>query len=233
MDGSIESAAEALLQPEVVEEKDEAPAEPVTEAEDSDELDSESEEEQEEDEDDEIDDSDEDDAVQEEQAYTVKIDGEEKSVSLTELKQGYSGQQFVQKGMQDNAQMRKQTEQVYNALLESRQQVTELYQQLQNGNVTRQPVKPDLELLNTDPIGYVEANARYEHEMGAYQNEMQKNSTSPERPIPCSKYGARSSPQSGNDSTFRNHAGSQRSKQRQGNERSDVIDRQRIRLFAR
>lgn len=174
MDGSIESAAEALLQPEVVEEKDEAPAEPVTEAEDSDELDSESEEEQEEDEDDEIDDSDEDDAVQEEQAYTVKIDGEEKSVSLTELKQGYSGQQFVQKGMQDNAQMRKQTEQVYNALLESRQQVTELYQQLQNGNVTRQPVKPDLELLNTDPIGYVEANARYEHEMGAYQNEMQK-----------------------------------------------------------
>ena len=174
MDGSIESAAEALLQPEVVEEKDEAPAEPVTEAEDSDELDSEPEEDQEDDEDDEIDDSDEDDAVQETQAYTVKIDGEEKSVSLNELKQGYSGQQFVQKGMQENAQMRKQTEHVYNALLESRQQVTELYQQLQNGNVTRQPLKPDLELLNTDPIGYVEANARYEHQMGAYQNEMQK-----------------------------------------------------------
>ena len=174
MDGSIESAVEALLQPEVVEEKDEAPAEPVTEAEDSDELDSEPEEDQEDDEDDEIDDSDEDDAVQETQAYTVKIDGEEKAVSLNELKQGYSGQQFVQKGMQENAQMRKQTEHVYNALLESRQQVTELYQQLQNGNVTRQPLKPDLELLNTDPIGYVEANARYEHQMGAYQTEMQK-----------------------------------------------------------
>lgn len=174
MDGSIESAVEALLQPDPVEEKDEAPAEPVTEAEDSDELDSELEEDQEDDEDDEIDDSDEDDAVQEDRVYTVKINGEEKSVSLQELKQGFSGQQFVQKGMQDNAQMRKQTEQVYNALLESRQQVTELYQQLQNGNVTRQPLKPDLELLNTDPIGYVEANARYEHEMGAYQTEMQK-----------------------------------------------------------
>lgn len=174
MDGSIESAVEALLQPEAVEDKDEAPAEPVSETEDSDELDSESEEEQENDQDDEIDDSDDDDAVQEAQTYTVKIDGEEKSVSLTELKQGFSGQQFVQKGMQDNAQMRKQTEQVYNALLESRQQVTNLYQHLQNGNVARQPVKPDIALLDTDPIGYVEQNARFEQDMGAYQAEMQQ-----------------------------------------------------------
>jgi len=175
MDGSIESAAEALLQPAaVVEDKDEAlEAEPETETAESDEPESEPEEEQE-DLEDEIDDSDEDDAVQEEQSYTVKINGEEKAVSLQELKQGYSGQQFVQKGMQENAQARKQTEQVYNALLESRQQVTDLYQHLQNGNVARQPVKPDIALLDTDPIGYVEQNARYEQDMGAYQSEMQK-----------------------------------------------------------
>lgn len=175
MDGSIESAAEALLQPAaVVEDEDEAlEAEPDTETAESDEPESEPEEEQE-DLEDEIDDSDEDDAVQEEQSYTVKINGEEKAVSLQELKQGFSGQQFVQKGMQENAQMRKQTEQVYNALLESRQQVTDLYQHLQNGNVARQPVKPDIALLDTDPIGYVEQNARYEQDMGAYQSEMQK-----------------------------------------------------------
>ena len=175
MDGSIESAAEALLQPAaVVDDKDEAlEAEPETETAESDEPESELEEEQE-DLEDEIDDSDEDDAVQEEQSYTVKINGEEKAVSLKELKQGFSGQQFVQKGMQENAQMRKQTEQVYNSLLESRQQVTDLYQHLQTGNVTRQPQKPNLELLNTDPIGYVEQNARYEHEMAAYQSEMQQ-----------------------------------------------------------
>jgi hypothetical protein len=76
--------------------------------------------------------------------------------------------------MQENAQMRKQAEQVYNALLESRQQVTELYQQLQNGGAARQPVKPDLAMLDTDPIGYVEANARYENDMSAYQQEMQQ-----------------------------------------------------------
>ena len=175
MDGSIESAAEALLQPAaVVEDEDEAlEAEPDTETAESDEPESEPEEEQE-DLEDEIDDSDEDDAVREEQSYTVKINGEEKAVSLQELKQGFSGQQFVQKGMQENAQMRKQTEQVYNALLESRQQVTDLYQHLQNGNVARQPVKPDIALLDTDPIGYVEQNARYEQDMGAYQSEMQK-----------------------------------------------------------
>ncbi len=173
MDGSIESAVEAILQTDEVDEKEEA-IEADSETEESVEAEAESEEEQEED-DDEIDDSDgEDDAVQEEQSFTVKINGEEKAVSLKELKQGYSGQQFVQKGMQENAQARKQTEQVYNALLESRQQVTNLYQHLQNGNVARQPVKPDIALLDTDPIGYVEQNARYEQDMGAYQAEMQQ-----------------------------------------------------------
>lgn len=173
MDGSIESAVEAILQTDEVDEKEEA-IEADSETEESVEAEAESEEEQEED-DDEIDDSDgEDDAVQEEQSFTVKINGEEKAVSLKELKQGYSGQQFVQKGMQENAQARKQTEQVYNALLESRQQVTNLYQHLQNGNVARQPVKPDIALLDTDPIGYVEQNARYEQDMGVYQAEMQQ-----------------------------------------------------------
>ena len=173
MDGSIESAVEAILQTDEVDEKEEA-IEADSETEESVEAEAESEEEQEED-DDQIDDSDgEDDAVQEEQSFTVKINGEEKAVSLKELKQGYSGQQFVQKGMQENAQARKQTEAVYNALLESRQQVTNLYAHLQNGNVARQPVKPDIALLDTDPIGYVEQNARYEQDMGAYQAEMQQ-----------------------------------------------------------
>ena len=76
--------------------------------------------------------------------------------------------------MQENAQARKQTEQVYNALLESRQQVTELFSKLQNGGVTRQPIKPDIAMLDTDPIGYVEQNARFEQNMMAYQNEMQQ-----------------------------------------------------------
>lgn len=178
MDGSIESAAEALLTPteneaaEVVEEETQEVESEETEVDDEPELEAS----QDEDEQDDIteDDDEEIDAVQEEQSYTVKIDGEERAVTLDELKQGFSGQQYVQKGMQENAQMRKQAEQVYNALLESRQQVTELYQQLQNGGAARQPVKPDLAMLDTDPIGYVEANARFENDMSAYQQEMQQ-----------------------------------------------------------
>jgi hypothetical protein len=177
LDGSIESAAEALLaQPETEEnESEEDQAAPELESEDSEEEEHEVEQEDE-DEDDITEDADdeEDDAVPESQSFTVKIDGEEKAVTLDELKQGFSGQKFVQKGMQENAQARKQTEHVYNALLESRQQVTELYNQLQNGGVTRQPIKPDISLLDTDPIGYVEQNARFEQDMMAYQYETQQ-----------------------------------------------------------
>jgi hypothetical protein len=176
LDGSIESAAEALLQqPETEEnEVEEDQVAPEIETEDAEE--DEHEQEHEEDEDDITEDAEdeEDDAVPESQTFTVKIDGEEKSVTLDELKQGFSGQKFVQKGMQENAQARKQTEQVYNALLESRQQVTELFSKLQNGGVTRQPIKPDIAMLDTDPIGYVEQNARFEQNMMAYQNEMQQ-----------------------------------------------------------
>lgn len=177
LDGSIESAAEALLaQPETEEnegEEDQAAPELESESTEEEEHDVEQEDEDEDDITEDADDE-EDDAVPESQSFTVKIDGEEKAVTLDELKQGFSGQKFVQKGMQENAQARKQTENVYNALLESRQQVTELYNQLQNGGVTRQPIKPDISLLDTDPIGYVEQNARFEQDMMAYQYETQQ-----------------------------------------------------------
>ena len=103
MDGSIESAAEALLQPTEIEETEAeeeqvAPAEPEAEETEVEEHEEEHEEHHEEDDDitEDTDDT-EDDAASETQAFTVKIDGEEKSVSLDELKQGYSGQKFVQK----------------------------------------------------------------------------------------------------------------------------------------
>jgi len=180
LDGSIESAAEALLAPTETEKEPEVVKETQAEEAEVEETIEEEEEEEEQEEleedEDEInqDTENEDDAVQSEQSFTVKIDGEEKAVTLEELKQGFSGQKYVQKGMQENAQMRKQTEQVYNSLLQSRQQVTDLFQKLQNGGAARQPVKPDLAMLDTDPIGYVEANARYENDMVTYQTEMQQ-----------------------------------------------------------
>ena len=175
MDGSIENAAELLLeQPETELEEEVEDTDDDSEGSEPELQDQDEDQNEDEDEDDFEDDEDEDDAVPESQTFTVKIDGEEKAVTLDELKQGFSGQKFVQKGMQENAQARKQTEDVYNALLESRQQVTDLFAKLQNGGAARQPIKPDLAMLDTDPIGYVEANARFEHDMQTYQSEMQQ-----------------------------------------------------------
>ena len=72
---------------------------------------------------DEIDNDYEEDAVQEEvsDTYSVKVNGQVKEVTLDELKQGYSGQEYVQQGMQDNAKMKKEVEGVYQALQNERQ----------------------------------------------------------------------------------------------------------------
>jgi len=121
-------------------------------------------------EEDEVEDSeDADDADQEApQMFTVKVDGEELEVSLDDLKQGYSGQKFVQKGMQENAQMRKQMEELYSYLSTERQQVASLYQQIQQGGVPSEPTPPSAELFDNDPIGYMEQKLKYDEAKAKY-----------------------------------------------------------------
>lgn len=117
----------------------------------------------------------EDDAVQDEapNTYSVKVDGQVKEVSLDELKQGYSGQKYVQKGMQENAQARKEVESVYQALMNERQQVTQLLQQMQGGQI-QAPVEPSKELFDADPIGYMEEKMKYDESMKQYNQQMQQ-----------------------------------------------------------
>jgi hypothetical protein len=108
------------------------------------------------------------------ESYSVKIDGQEVQVTLDDLKQGYSGQKYVQKGMQDAANQKKEAEAVYQALLNERQQITNLYQQLQQGGVSQAPVPPSRDLLETDPIGYMEAKLNYDEDQAYYDNQMQQ-----------------------------------------------------------
>jgi hypothetical protein len=162
-DGTIESAVGLLVEPEEAPEQEleEASAE-LEEDSDPEETDDSEEEvaeiddsEEEEVEEDEYEDS--DDAGQEQlQKFKVKVDGQEIEVTLDDLKQGYSGQKYVQKGMQEAAAARKQAEQVYEALLAERQQMANLYQQLQSGNFAQPPSPPTKELFDHDPIGYME-----------------------------------------------------------------------------
>ena len=181
MDGTIESAVESIIAPseepiaEIVEEEIE-----VVDTEDSeieDEVDSDETEEDEDYEDNEESDSadDEDqieDASPEEPRYAVKVNGTEVEVSLEDLKQGYSGQQYVQQGMQDAAAQKKEAEAVYTALNNERAKMAQLYQQLQTGGVTQPPAKPTKDLFDADPIGYMQKNIEYEEQKTAYDNQM-------------------------------------------------------------
>jgi len=188
-DGSIESAIESIIAPteEVIETTEEETqitdeATEVEETADTEEVDITEPEEEEEDEDEDSQEleleSDEDydqveDAVQAKPSnITVKVDGNDVEVTLDELKQGYSGQKYVQKGMQEAAQQRKHAEQVMNSLNNERQQIQQLFQQIQSGGITQAPTPPSRELFESDPIGYMEEKLNYDERKGAFDNQM-------------------------------------------------------------
>jgi hypothetical protein len=125
---------------------------------------------------DEIDNDYEENAVQESDSdlISVKVNGQIKNVTLDELKQGYSGQEYVQQGMQENAQMKKEVEGVYQALMNERQQVTQLLQQMQQGDIASKPTAPSKELFDNDPLGYMEAKMKYDDALSKYNEQMQK-----------------------------------------------------------
>ena len=106
------------------------------------------------------------------ESYSVKIDGQEVQVTLDDLKQGYSGQQYVQKGMQEAARQKKEAESVYASLNNERQKIAQLYQELQQGNVAQAPVPPSRELFESDPIGYMEEKLAYDENKEFHDGQM-------------------------------------------------------------
>jgi len=173
LDGTIESAISSLLQPDAFDEDvKEEETEEASELEDSEE-----EPEGEEAEYDEAEEEDDEDTDEAEESapelYTVKVDGKEERVSLDDLKRGYSGQQYVQQGMQEAAVKRKQAEEVYAALLNERQQLSQLIQQAQQG-FPRPPQEPSRQMFESDPIGYMEAKLKYDEDAKAYGEQMQQ-----------------------------------------------------------
>jgi len=107
--------------------------------------------------------------------HTVKVDGEEKQVTLDDLKRSYSGQAYIQKGMEEAAQSKKQAEQVYQALQEERQKLATTFQQLQTEGAPQMPQKPSKELRNSDPIAYFEQMESYREGLEQYQQFQQQH----------------------------------------------------------
>jgi len=186
-DGSIETAVESILAPiedekvETTEEETQATEETaeVEETAETEEVETEAlEEDYDTDSDDDVAELDEDtdqveDAVQDAPSnITVKVDGNEVEVTLDELKQGYSGQKYVQKGMQEAALQRKEAEEVYSALVNERQQMAQLFQELQQGNIAQAPMPPSKELFESDPIGYMQEKMQFDEQKGAYDKQL-------------------------------------------------------------
>lgn len=117
-----------------------------------------------------------------ERLHTVKVDGRDQQVTLKELIRGYSGQAYIQKGMQEVAMtkqevaaIKQEAEGVYAALQSDRQQVAQFARAIQSGQAPLQPpAQPDESLLQTDPIGYLEARVKYDKDLASYQQAQQQ-----------------------------------------------------------
>lgn len=166
-----ESLIERMLEPEQAPPSVEEPAEeleetPVMESEAEEAAEVESEEV-----DETIDESTLDDS-EEPEMFTVKVDGEEHTVSLEELKRGYSGQSYITTQMQRVAESRKETEQVFAALSQERAQVQAALQMLSDGTFAHPPQAPSEELFQTDPMAYMEAQLQYQKDQQAFQEKV-------------------------------------------------------------
>ena len=102
-------------------------------------------------------------------SYTVKVDGKVKQVTLDELRRGYSGQAFIQQGMEQLAEARKAMQTEYQTLQSERQRIAEVMGSVQNGQGLTVPKPPAKELLDKDPIGYMQAKVEYEEQVAQYQ----------------------------------------------------------------
>jgi hypothetical protein len=185
----LQQAAESLLMPSQPEEV-EANAEPQVNATDEEEIEAgeeaaegEADEAPEEDDEaDEVEASDDDDGSEEEEddggkqsdTFTVKVNGEEVQVTLDDLTRSYSGQEYIRRGMEEAAAKRKEAEQVYTQLQQQQQQFVQTVQRLQETGLKAAPTPPDASLLDSDPIGYMQEQARYDTQMREYQAQQQQ-----------------------------------------------------------
>ena len=174
-DNNFDEAVDAMIEPdddqtEEVEVADEEQDDVEASSEDQDDLDGV-----------EIDDEDQVEATEDTALYTVKVDGKEELRTLDQLKQGYAGQSAIGRGLQENAQVRKQLDQEKALFQQQQQQLLQLHQQAQNGGL-QAPTPPTRELFESDPIGYMEEKLKYDEAKAQYdQNVFQLQNVQKQR----------------------------------------------------
>ena len=106
--------------------------------------------------------------------YTVKVDGKEIDVTLDDLKRSFSGQAYIQKGMQEAAEARKAATDLFQNLQAEQAKFMQVVQTIQEQGFKAPPQAPDMAMMDKDPIGYMQADARYRKELGEYQVQQQQ-----------------------------------------------------------
>ena len=109
----------------------------------------------------------------EETLYDITIDGKPERWTLSQLKQSAAGQGYIQQKMRENAEQSKQIEAAKAQLAQQQQAVLNMYNQMQQGDFTP-PTPPSKELLESDPIGYMQEKEAYETAMGEYNVKVQQ-----------------------------------------------------------
>lgn len=101
------------------------------------------------------------DEGQKAQTFRVKVDGQERDVTLDDLKRAYAGQGYIQKRMEEVANVRKAAEAEFVTLNQERAQLAQALTAVQQRLAADVPQPPSRELLQTDPIRYLEEEVAY------------------------------------------------------------------------
>ncbi len=97
-----------------------------------------------------------------------KSDGEIKKATIGELKRSAAGQDYIQKGMEQNARVKKELEQLTQTMQEDRAKLNDFLQTIENGNVPSKPIMPNKELQESDPLGYLEKMEQYRQDLAEF-----------------------------------------------------------------
>ena len=111
---------------------------------------------------------------EETELYTVKADGTERKVTLEELKRSWSAEAHRQKGMQEAAEARKQATELFQTLQAEQSKFMQVVQTIQEHGFKAPPQAPDIAMMDKDPIGYMQQEARYRKDAAEYQAQQQQ-----------------------------------------------------------
>ena len=98
-----------------------------------------------------------------------KSDGSIKKATLGELKRSAAGQDYIQKGMEENARLRKELDAQLSSQAERSAKLDAILAEVESGNIPQQPKKPSLELANSDPMAYAIDLGEYNTKLAEFE----------------------------------------------------------------